>query len=58
MANRSEYVLPNDTEVLSLDCQNAFNALSDKEKLYAHYLSKASWYGGLICLHQVRFFQY
>ena len=50
---RGLYTLPTSTEVCALDCTAAFNALSDREKLYAHYLSRASWYGSLICLYQV-----
>nr|XP_033810385.1 dipeptidyl peptidase 3 [Geotrypetes seraphini]XP_033810386.1 dipeptidyl peptidase 3 [Geotrypetes seraphini] len=48
----SQYILPNDTGISSLDCQEAFQLLSKSEQLYAHYLSRASWYGGLIVLLQ------
>lgn len=51
----SQYTLPNSTDIVFLDCVAAFNGLSKREKLYAHYLSQASWYGGLICLYQVVF---
>lgn len=53
MVDVSQYVLPPETKVAFLDCETAFNGLTDQEKLYAHYISQASWYGGLICLFQV-----
>lgn len=48
----SQYYLPNDIGISALDCREAFKLLSPKEKLYAHYLSRASWYGGLVVLIQ------
>uniref|UniRef100_A0AAY4AM84 Dipeptidyl peptidase 3 n=1 Tax=Denticeps clupeoides TaxID=299321 RepID=A0AAY4AM84_9TELE len=48
----SQYYLPNDIGVSALDCGEAFRLLSPKEQLYAHYLSRASWYGGLVVLLQ------
>lgn len=53
MVDVSQYVLPPETKVAFLDCETAFKGLTDQEKLYAHYISQASWYGGLICLFQV-----
>ncbi|XP_051960515.1 dipeptidyl peptidase 3-like [Xyrauchen texanus] len=48
----SQYYLPNDIGVSALDCREAFRLLSPKEQQYAHYLSQASWYGGLAVLIQ------
>ncbi|UYV78782.1 DPP3 [Cordylochernes scorpioides] len=48
----SEYIFPNDQPVVYLECDGAFKNLTEAEKLYAHYLSRASWYGGLIVLYQ------
>ncbi|PSN36117.1 Dipeptidyl peptidase 3 [Blattella germanica] len=52
MNDADQFVLPNDQPVVELDCATAFNGLSTKEKLYAHYLSQAAWNGGLIVLVQ------
>ena len=49
----SQYILPNHTGVCLLDCTTAFTKLTDQEKKYAHYISQASWYGGLVVLVQV-----
>lgn len=48
----SQYVLPNEQPFCILQASEAFAALSEQEKLYAHYLSRASFYGGLIVLIQ------
>ncbi|XP_069064068.1 dipeptidyl peptidase 3 [Pleurodeles waltl] len=48
----SHFVLPNNIGISVLDCKEAFALLSQDEKLYAHFLSRASWYGGLIVLMQ------
>ncbi|XP_059477918.1 dipeptidyl peptidase 3 isoform X2 [Neocloeon triangulifer] len=52
MADLSQFILPNDQPVVSLDCEEAFNALTAKEKKYAHYLSQAAWTGGLVVFVQ------
>uniref|UniRef100_A0A8C7KF37 Dipeptidyl peptidase 3 n=1 Tax=Oncorhynchus kisutch TaxID=8019 RepID=A0A8C7KF37_ONCKI len=48
----SQYFLPNDIGISALDCTEAFRLLSPREKLYAHYLSRSAWYGGLAVLLQ------
>ena len=55
MANidKGLFTYPNDTPVVYLECEKAFLALESSEKRYAHHLSKASYYGGLIVLAQV-----
>ncbi|KAK7925906.1 hypothetical protein WMY93_008216 [Mugilogobius chulae] len=48
----SQYYLPNDIGISALECGEAFRLLSPQEKKYAHYLSRAAWYGGLVVLLQ------
>lgn len=52
MKDNSLYTLPNNTSVKPLNCDKAFNGLTNKEKLYAHYLGQAAWYGSLIVFVQ------
>merc|ERR1712212_72530 len=46
------YTIPIEQPVVALDARTAFEKLTEREQLYAHYLSRASFYGGLICLLQ------
>lgn len=48
----SQFTISSETPINFLECQTAFDGLSDKEKLYSHYLLKASFEGSLICLLQ------
>lgn len=40
------------TTTYQLEIQVVFNGLSQREKLYAHYLSRAAWHGSRIILRQ------
>ena len=48
----SQFLIPNEVPFNFLECKKAFAGLTAKEKLYAHYLCRASWQGALICLLQ------
>ena len=44
---------PDVIPVRVLDATSSFESLTKKEKLYAHWMSQASWIGALICFDQV-----
>ena len=46
------YTVPLDTPISKLEASQAFKGLTNKERLYCHYLSRAAWEGGYICLLQ------
>ena len=48
----SQYIISRDIDLNFLNCGTAFSGLTEKEKLYAHYLCRAAWEGSLICLLQ------
>ena len=43
------------TRVNNLRCKSAWQCLSEKEKNYAYCLSKASWAGAKMVLHQIAY---
>jgi len=51
-SNLSQFVFPDDQPVTRLDAGTAFHQLTQGEQLYSHYLSRASWWGGLVVLLQ------
>jgi len=48
----SNYMIPNSVPICKLECGVAFNGLSEREKKYAHHLSRACTDGALVCLLQ------
>ena len=50
--NISEFTIPNSVPVNQLECRSAFDGLTDEERKYAHFLSRAAYEGGLIVLLQ------
>lgn len=46
------FTLSPDTPITQLQARGAFEGLSEREQLYCHYLSRASWEGSLACLLQ------
>jgi len=48
----STYCFPISQPVVALDAKTAFQGLTEREQLYAHHLSRASFAGGLIVLLQ------
>lgn len=49
----SAYVTSEKVPVLSLEIAESFDRLNEREKLYAHWMSQASWHGNLITFAQV-----
>ncbi len=49
----SLYITPEVLPVRALDAREAFEALTPREKLYAHWMSEASWLGNLITFEQL-----
>ncbi|KAI9892567.1 MAG: hypothetical protein M1814_001256 [Vezdaea aestivalis] len=52
---RADYEADSPPSVLKLEIKPHFEALSDKEKRYAHYISRASFFGTRITLREVSY---
>ena len=52
MTSQKTHCFQNKQKFSFLDCKKAFNHLTNQEKLYAHYLSRASYEGILIAYIQ------
>jgi dipeptidyl-peptidase-3 len=46
------YVVPSNVPVVPLLVEEAFNGLNNKERKYAHFISRASWAGTRIVMEQ------
>ncbi len=46
------HTVPLDTPIVKLEVREAFEGLTDREKLYCYYLTRAAWEGSVICLLQ------
>lgn len=44
--------LPSGTTINRLDIQKVFSGLTQRDKLYAHHLSRAAWHGSRVILRQ------
>lgn len=51
--DNSIHIIPKGVPYYALDVANAFKQLSEKQRLYAHYMLRASWAGFPICATQV-----
>ncbi|GAM17970.1 hypothetical protein SAMD00019534_011450 [Acytostelium subglobosum LB1] len=50
--NLQHHLAPLKLPVYRLEVRKAFNTLTGRQRLYAHYYSQAAWWGSLICLGQ------
>jgi dipeptidyl-peptidase-3 len=49
------YYINNNPVVINYDISNDFSKLSDQEKHYAYFMSKASWAGAKMVFHQISY---
>lgn len=47
--------ISHESRIQNLDYAQSWKYLSEKEKNYAYYMSKASWAGALVTLHQISY---
>jgi len=50
--HKPEEFKPIDTPIHYINSEASFSQLSDKEALYAYYMTRASWEGAKICYFQ------
>jgi dipeptidyl-peptidase-3 len=53
MSGQEEFLTPEEVPIYTLDVKPSWDKLTEKEKLYAHYFSLASWAGQTIVFKQV-----
>ena len=50
---RKQYLADDPPTVVQLQIRTHFEALTDKQKKYAHYVGRAAWYGTRVVLRQI-----